>query len=394
MTQRAPFRVVICTRDSDKWIGSFLEAYRRQRIEPLYVFDTRSRDRTRAVLAGMGAEVIDFLPRDDYVEAGMIEFAARQAGTQWVLRLDDDEFPSKALVQWLCTEGVRSRTQAIDCSRRDVFRRGGRYVYSRHPNRYFNVKALDCLAPHLRFFRPDRVKYNELLHSPGFLPPLITGLAPEQAFFIHCNCLLRNANERLEKLRRYNLIRPDSSWRYADEYLPEIFDSLSLQERDDGLVEFEQLFACLQSQTDEAQPDLSSVERAKIEIATELEKELHRESRARYVGLLAERAKVYRANNVLSCDGYEAELKDGIWFKHPGMPSYLCEVTGVSTHESWGRSTDGPFVEFRFNAPLPERFVLELTGTRLALTGQARSVSRLANSPRHFGCSVARRDNT
>ena len=140
------------------------------------------RDRTRAVLAGMGPEVIDFLPRDDYVEAGMIEFAARQAGTQWVLRLDDDEFPSKALVQWLCTEGVRSRTQAIDCSRRDVFRRGGRYVYSRHPNRYFNVKALDCLAPHLRFFRPDRVKYNELLHSPGFLPPLITGLAPEQAF--------------------------------------------------------------------------------------------------------------------------------------------------------------------------------------------------------------------
>jgi hypothetical protein len=360
VTRKAPFRIVICTRDSDRWVGSFLNAYRELGLDPLYICDTRTRDRTRIVLESMGAETIEFQPYADYVEAGMVEFAARLAATQWVLRLDDDEFPSKALIQWLSTEGVHSRMQVVNCSRRDVFRRGGRYVYSRHPNKYFKVEIPGYLSPHHRFFKPDRVKYNNLLHSAGFMTPSIEGLAPEQAFFIHCNCLVRSFNERLDKLRRYEEIQPNSTWKMADAYLPEIFDSLSLRETDDGLAEFEQLFASLPRQAEDTQVDLPSEERAKIEAETARAEEVNRKRKEHHVALLAERAKLYRGNNIASCGGYEADLTEGILLRHPGMPSYLCEVTGLSTCEEWGRWTDGPFVEFRFAAPLPKRFLLEL----------------------------------
>jgi hypothetical protein len=191
--------------------------------------------------------------------------------------------------------------------------------------------------------------------------PVIEGVAPEQAFFVHCNCLVRSTNERLGKIRKYERIRPNSTWKYADEYVPEIFDSLSLRETDDGLAEFEQLFASLPTQVEDAQVNLSSEERMNIELEVAQEKERNQKRRDHYVALLAERAKAYSGNNV-SCGGYQAELTEGIRFMHPGLPSYLCEVTGLSSREEWGRWTDGPIVEFRFDVPLPKRFLLELKG--------------------------------
>ena len=60
---------------------------------------------------------------------------------------------------------------------------------------------------------------------------------------------------------------------------------------------------------------------------------------------------------------YENTLAEGIDFKKPGYPSFLLEVAGVSNRDDWGRWTDatgGPDVKFRFNKPLPKKFVLEL----------------------------------
>jgi hypothetical protein len=60
---------------------------------------------------------------------------------------------------------------------------------------------------------------------------------------------------------------------------------------------------------------------------------------------------------------YESTLAEGIDFRRPGYPTFLLEVVGVSAQEDWGRWTDataGPSVKFRFNAPLPKKFVLEL----------------------------------
>jgi len=85
-------KVVIPTRDSARWIGTFLNAYRRLGVEPIYIVDTRSEDATLNILRDMLAVLIPFTPSGPFAEAGMVEFGSRQAGAEWVLRLDDDEF--------------------------------------------------------------------------------------------------------------------------------------------------------------------------------------------------------------------------------------------------------------------------------------------------------------
>lgn len=60
---------------------------------------------------------------------------------------------------------------------------------------------------------------------------------------------------------------------------------------------------------------------------------------------------------------YEATLADGIDFSQPGYPSFLAEVSGVSSREGWGRWTDanqGDVVRFRFKQRLPDGFILEI----------------------------------
>jgi Glycosyl transferase family 2 len=105
------FKVLIPTRDSARWIGIFLDAYRKVGIEPFYVLDTRSADSTLDILWRKQADLIPFAPSADFAEAGMLEFGARHAGVDWLLRVDDDEFPSRALLRWISSIGARSLNQ-------------------------------------------------------------------------------------------------------------------------------------------------------------------------------------------------------------------------------------------------------------------------------------------
>ena len=105
------FKVLIPTRDSARWIGIFLDAYRKVGIELFYVLDTRSADSTLDILRRKQADLIPFAPSADFAEAGMLEFGARHAGVDWLLRVDDDEFPSRALLRWISSIGARSLNQ-------------------------------------------------------------------------------------------------------------------------------------------------------------------------------------------------------------------------------------------------------------------------------------------
>lgn len=60
---------------------------------------------------------------------------------------------------------------------------------------------------------------------------------------------------------------------------------------------------------------------------------------------------------------YEATLAEGIDFKKPGYPSFLAEVSGMSTmYEPWGRWSEGGRVAFKFKQPLPTNFTLVVHG--------------------------------
>ena len=251
-------KVAIPTRDSARWIGTFLNAYRRLGIEPIYIVDTRSQDATLDILRDMSANLIPFTPAGDFVEAGMIEFASRHAEAEWILRLDDDEFPSAALLRWVSSIGVKSLNQAWNISRRELFVHEGDIFYSRAPGCFRHPQAPEYLGPQGRFHRVDRVKYINRIHTVGFESPRFFPLAPENAFFVHCNCLLRTPVERWEKIRKYEEIEPLSTLCLADEYLPELYDLAHHDAKRDGLEEFAQLFDALPIQWSAALPNIDS----------------------------------------------------------------------------------------------------------------------------------------
>lgn len=238
-------RIVIPTRNSARWIGVLLDAYREIGIEPLYVVDTRTADRTFDVLAGMKAEVVPFTPSGDHVEAGMIEFGSKAAQAEWVLRLDDDEFPSRALVDWIAATGTRSVRDGFYVSRRDLFGHDGRPHYNRRRSAYTSIARPAFLGAHARLYRPARLTFHDRVHASGIVDEALFGFAPETAFFVHLSALVTSPAERLGKIRTYEAIAPGSTWRLADEYLPELFTAAHLRPADDGLEEFGPLIARL-----------------------------------------------------------------------------------------------------------------------------------------------------
>jgi hypothetical protein len=260
-SSRLPFRVMIPTRDSAAWITIFLDQYKRAGIEPLYVVDARSRDNTLGLLREAGADFVEFSPSGDFVEAGMIEFGSKHAGTEWVLRMDDDELPSSALLNWVRDVGVNSLNQLWFISRRELFLNEGEFRFSRSLGRYSLPYRPDFLSPQGRLHHVDRVKYIRQVHTTGFAIPQCFSFAPEDAFFIHCNCLLRSPAERLAKIRNYEAIRPLSTWGVADEYLPEMFGPLVHNPSSDGLDEFADFLSRLPIFTDSAPLSLTDAER-------------------------------------------------------------------------------------------------------------------------------------
>jgi len=251
-------RIVIPTRDSARWVGAFLDAYQKLGIEPIYIVDTRSKDATLGILRDRLADLIPFTRAGDFAEAGMIEFGARNAGAEWILRLDDDEFPSAALLRWVSSIGVKSLNQAWSMSRRDLFLHDGEIFYSRSPGRFGHPQVPEYLGAHARFHHVERVQYVYRVHTQGFEQPHFCPLAPENAFFVHCNCLLRTPAERWEKIRNYEQIEPLSTFKLADEYLPELYDLTYHNAKCDGLDEFADLFDALPIQWSAALPAFDS----------------------------------------------------------------------------------------------------------------------------------------
>ena len=214
------YSIFVPTRDSSRWISIFLSAYRDLGIEPLYVVDERSCDGTADILEAQGARVVTFLPSGDFVEAGLIEFGSRAAGTPWVLRMDDDEFPSLALLQAIPDLIKKTRNAAFDIPRLELFRRGGEIYQSRARGRLHGGTKLPSLQR--RLYRPGALTFHQRIHSSGFEGPPFCGIMRSDQYFIHFDRLIRSPRERVAKMHS-QLKSGYPAYQLADEYLPELF---------------------------------------------------------------------------------------------------------------------------------------------------------------------------
>jgi hypothetical protein len=213
------YRIVVPTRDSARWVGLLYRQYRAMGVQPLYLVDSRSTDGTAELLRGLGAELHMVSPTENRVE-GMLETTRALVEAEWVIRFDDDEMPSTALLEWLRRELPRVAASSIAFSRRDAALVDGALQFSRMEHYYWLPEQLTYLNPQWRGFRPAKVQFSNAIHSPGFDIADHT-LAPPSAFFIHFDWILRSVAQRMEKLRGYERQRQGAGWTFAQFYLPE-----------------------------------------------------------------------------------------------------------------------------------------------------------------------------
>jgi hypothetical protein len=148
------YRFIVPTRNSSKWIEGFLVEYRRLGVEPLYLLDRRSVDDTEAILASMKADYVLVSSRHSRVESIIAECVGLLS-EKWVIRLDDDEIPSRQMAEWIDKNILSVESPSISFSRRDAFLRGNDLFYSRNEAYYWLPDNYDYLNPQWRAFQPS-----------------------------------------------------------------------------------------------------------------------------------------------------------------------------------------------------------------------------------------------
>jgi hypothetical protein len=237
------FRVVIPTRDSAPWIAALADAYDRAGVRPLFIVDRRSSDGTGAVLRHRGCDVAEVLPAEACVE-DIVWRISSLTDARWVLRINDDEMPSAALLQWVRVSLHTLMLPAVAFPRRWAWMgSGGRLSYAEHRQLYWMDGHPEVLDPQVRLFQPDRVHYVRTLRTPGFSIEGGLHIAPPEAFICHFDWLARSFAERHAKLVHYETALAGYGLALRYLYLPELLPLTDRCEEPFPTDEFDSLAA-------------------------------------------------------------------------------------------------------------------------------------------------------
>jgi len=219
---RDGFRVVIPTRDSAGWIDALVSAYNGLDVRPLFVVDKRSTDDTLGVLRRIGADAIEVLPVDNCVE-DIIWRLASLTDARWLLRMDDDELPARAMLDWVRVHLEIFTLPTVAFPRRWAMRAAdGSLRYAEHRHLFYIESQPTLLDPQIRLYQPDKVNYLRRIHSPGFTADAGMHVAPTEAFICHFDWIARTFEERRAKLMRYEAALPGCAGGLLYFYLPEL----------------------------------------------------------------------------------------------------------------------------------------------------------------------------
>jgi hypothetical protein len=237
------FRVVVPTRDSAPWVAALADAYHRAGVRPLFIVDSRSGDGTHAVLKTLGADAVEVLPADNCVE-DIVWRIPSLTDARWVLRIDDDEMPSAALLQWVRVHLHAFTLPTVAFPRRWALRTSdGILSYAEHKQLYYIESQPDLLDPQIRLYQPDKVNYFRRIHSPGFTAEGGTHIAPPEAFICHFDWIARSFEQRHAKLLRYEAALPGCGSALLYFYLPELLHPTDRCEQPFQSREFDALAA-------------------------------------------------------------------------------------------------------------------------------------------------------
>jgi glycosyltransferase involved in cell wall biosynthesis len=215
----ARFTVVVPTINSAEWIAALHAYYQTIGVSPLYCVDRNSTDDTESVLSEIDARVALVSPEMPRVES-MIEGFGRLVDTPWILRLDDDECPSAALIHWIRSRRCEFPDDVVAFARKWLrFTSPSRLEFAASA-RWDSASSKNGEDRQFRLYRHDRVTYVTDIHTPGFVVDSAT-YAPPDACLYHFDWILRSKEERRRKMARYDRQRAGAGSATAHYYIPE-----------------------------------------------------------------------------------------------------------------------------------------------------------------------------
>lgn len=165
-------------------------------LKPRYILDNKRTPEAEATLQRLNQEVAYFVNEKPYIEAGYESFAMASP-TDWILRLDCDEVPSRELIDW-CTNFIECGGNGVaGFERHQVVWQNGR-LYSARTERF-----LPKVQMQWRLFNRTSVSFDTRIHTPGIKLENITPM-PSEACVYHLSWQFLSFGDRLRKSDRYD----------------------------------------------------------------------------------------------------------------------------------------------------------------------------------------------
>ena len=228
--------IIIPTLNSSRYIDIILSFYRRHEVPVIVFVDDRSVDDTLSIVRRC-VDDIRLIHNPGTVVEDLVPLMAKACGTKWVLRIDDDELPSLALLRFV-EEVVEQDAIAVygfpryQCA----VSRDGRLMTHRE------ISPIMCRQ--WRLFQPGQVHFRGSLHSSGLQHENQRDVAaPDLASHVHLDWAVHSSRERAQKLARYDAHTQNEGTKWRDFYLYEegvtadAFVELALPEFDETVRE-------------------------------------------------------------------------------------------------------------------------------------------------------------
>lgn len=187
--------VIVPTMNSAGYLDITLDYYRRMGVSPTVFVDAKSTDDTFRI-ASSSCEHVQLVDNAQGWVENIIARISRSVTTGWALRVDDDELPSRAVLE-MCGASLSGTAEpVISFPRKNCgLTRGGQFAYDGRSDddRQF------------RLYRVRDVKYTNAIHSPAFIVKRNLKMHHPH-ILLHLDWAVRSYAERKAKVDRYNRI--------------------------------------------------------------------------------------------------------------------------------------------------------------------------------------------
>jgi hypothetical protein len=213
--------IVIPSRNALPWVFAIRRAYRRLGLQPRYFIDERSSRLYRKLAGWLLSETSTLRGTAAHLEP-MLPEIVEACASEWILRVDDDEIPSAALVHWLKQSLRVIDRRVVAIPRRALMFHGEDLFFT---DKIPNLGRQDY---QFRLFRREGIKFTSQIHTAGIeFAEGDIAYAPDECCLYHFDWIVRDHRERASKLKTYESIRAGTEDFFRPQYLPEELDLIS-----------------------------------------------------------------------------------------------------------------------------------------------------------------------